>query len=188
MYNTNQFRRGLKIEIDGDPWIVSDFQHVKPGKGNAFTRTRLKHLLTGRVVERTFRSGEKVGKPDLEEVHGQYLYEDGTSMVFMNNDNYEQIPIPTDQLEDVKLFLKENTDVTLLIYNGRPVNVDPPSFVNLEVTEAEPGLKGDTASGAQKTVTLETGLKVNVPLFINQGDVLRIDTREGGAYVDRVNK
>ncbi len=187
MYNTTDFRKGLKIEIDKEPYVIVDFQHVKPGKGGAFVRTKIKHMISGRVLDPTFRSGDKVGKPDLECVDAQFLYADGEDYHFMNTSNYEQIAIEKDTLGDVRLFIKEEMTVELLIYNGEPINVDLPNFVELLVTQANPGLKGDTASGAQKPVTLETGLQVNVPLFINEGDVLKIDTRTS-SYSEKVNK
>lgn len=186
-YDTSDFKTGLKIEIDGEPYNIVDFQHVKPGKGNQFTRTKIRNLLTGRVLERTLKSGEKVGKPDMESQEVQYLYDDGESSYFMNTSTYEQFPIADTVLGEVKYFLKVETKVNVLFYNGRPINVEPPIFVYLTVTEAEPGIKGDTASGATKPVVLETGYRVNVPLFINQGDILKIDTRTGD-YTDRVKK
>ncbi len=184
MYSTPDFRRGLRIEINDEPFIIVSFQHVKPGKGGAFVRTKLKNLLNGNVVERTFRSGEKVGKPDIEEKEMQYLYTDG-DFHFMDNDTYEQTALTADIVGNAKDFLQENSIVTVLFYKGRVVNLDLPIFVILEVTEAEPGLKGDTASSVTKPVTIETGARINVPLFINPGDRLKIDTRTG-EYMERV--
>ncbi len=184
MYSTPDFRRGLRIEINDEPFIIVEFQHVKPGKGGAFVRTKLKNLLNGNVVERTFRSGEKVGKPDIEEKEMQYLYTDG-DFHFMDNDTYEQTALTADLVGNAKNFLQENSIVTVLFYKGRVVNLDLPTFVTLEVTEAEPGLKGDTASSVTKPVTVETGARINVPLFINPGDRLKIDTRTG-EYMERV--
>ncbi len=184
MYSTPDFRRGLRIEINNEPFIIVEFQHVKPGKGGAFVRTKLKNLLNGNVVERTFRSGEKVGKPDIEEKEMQYLYTDG-DFHFMDNDTYEQTALTADIVGNAKDFLQENSIVTVLFYKGRVVNLDLPTFVTLEVTEAEPGLKGDTASSVTKPVTVETGARINVPLFINPGDRLKIDTRTG-EYMERV--
>ena len=186
-YSTSEFRKGLKIEIDGEPFVIVEFQHVKPGKGGAFVRTKLKSLQTGRVLERTFRSGESVQAAEMEEVDAQYLYNDGDNYFFMNTETYEQFGISKEVLGDTRYYLKDGVEVTVLLHRGKPLTVDPPTFVDLEVAEAEPGLKGDTASGAQKTVVMETGLKVQVPLFIEQGEILRIDTRTGG-YVDRVGK
>lgn len=184
MYSTPDFRRGLRIEINNEPFIIVEFQHVKPGKGGAFVRTKLKNLLNGNVVERTFRSGEKVGKPDIEEKEMQYLYTDG-DFHFMDNSTYEQTAIEADIVGNARDFLQENSIVTILFYKGRVVNLDLPTFVTLEVTEAEPGLKGDTASSVTKPVTVETGARINVPLFINPGDRLKIDTRTG-EYMERV--
>jgi len=184
MYSTPDFRRGLKIEINDEPFTIVSFQHVKPGKGGAFVRTKLKNLLNGNVVDRTFRSGEKVGKPDIEEKEMQYLYTDG-DFHFMDNDTYEQTALVADLVGNAKDFLQENSSVTVLFYKGRVVNLELPTFVILEVTEAEPGLKGDTASSVTKPVTVETGARINVPLFINPGDRLKIDTRTG-EYMERV--
>ncbi len=184
MYSTAEFRRGLKIEIDGKPFTIVEFQHVKPGKGGAFVRTKLKNLETGQVLEQTFRSGAKVGIPDLEEKNTQYLYQDGDNYVFMDNDTYDQLFIAEDYLGDAVTFFKPNIEVNVLFFNGKPIGVDLPITVELEVTETEPGIKGDTATGATKAATLESGLTVQVPLFIEQGDVLRIDTRTG-EYLER---
>ncbi len=184
MYSTPDFRRGLRLEINDEPFIIVSFQHVKPGKGGAFVRTKLKNLLNGNVVDRTFRSGEKVGKPDIEEKEMQYLYTDG-DFHFMDNDTYEQTALTPDIVGNAKDFLQENSLVTVLFYKGRVVNLELPTFVTLEVTEAEPGLKGDTASSVTKPVTVETGARINVPLFINPGDRLKIDTRTG-EYMERV--
>ena len=184
MYSTPDFRRGLRIEINDEPFIIVSFQHVKPGKGGAFVRTKLKNLLNGNVVDRTFRSGEKVGKPDIEEKEMQYLYTDG-DFHFMDNETYEQTALTSDIVGNAKDFLQENSIVTVLFYKGRVVNLELPTFVTLEVTEAEPGLKGDTASSVTKPVTVETGARINVPLFINPGDRLKIDTRTG-EYMERV--
>ncbi|MBW1644960.1 MAG: elongation factor P [Deltaproteobacteria bacterium] len=185
MYSTPDFRKGLRIEVNGEPYIIVDFQHVKPGKGGAFVRTKLKNLLSGNVVDKTFRSGEKVGKPDLEEKEMQFLYQDGEGFHFMDNATYEQLALQEEVIGDSKNFLQENTNVTILFYQGRAINLELPIFVELEVTEAEPGVKGDTASGASKPVTVETGAKIQVPLFINVGDRLKIDTRTG-EYIERV--
>lgn len=187
MYSTTDFRKGLKIEIDNEPYVIVEFQHVKPGKGGAFVRTKIKHMISGRVLDPTFRSGDKVGKPDLESVSAQFLYADGEDYHFMNTSTFEQIPMSRESLGDTCKFLKEEMQVDLLIYNGAPINIELPNFVELLVTQADPGLKGDTASGAQKPVTLETGLQVNVPLFINEGDILKIDTRSS-SYSEKVNK
>ena len=185
MYGTNQFRNGLKIEIDKEPFVIVEFQHVKPGKGGAFVRTKLKSLLSGNVLERTFRSGEKVGKPELEEKEMQYLYNSEEQYHFMDTETYEQMFLTNDQLGTSKNYLQENIVVKILFYNGRPIGVDVPIFVNLRIAETDPGVRGDTASGGTKPATLETGAVVQVPLFLNIGDVIRVDTRTGD-YIERV--
>ena len=187
MYDTKQFRKGLKIEVEGVPYNIVDFQLVSPGKGGSFVRTRLKNMLTGAVLERTFKTGDKVDRPDLELHEFQYLYPEGNHYYFMNLANYEQVPIDDSVVGQGKIFLKENIVVQVLFYKGKPVGVELPTFVEITVIETEPGFKGDTASGAQKPAKLETGAVVNVPLFIKEGDILKIDTREG-KYVEKVNK
>lgn len=186
MYTTQDFRKGLKIEIDGDPFIVVDFQHVKPGKGGAFVRTKLKNLITGLVIDPTFRSGDKLKKPDLVESEMAFLYSDGDSFHFMDSSSYEQQEIPRDNLGDAVDYLTENLAVSMLLFNGRPIGVEVPNFVELKVTGCDPGMKGDTVSGGTKPATVETGAVFNVPLFINEGDVLRVDTRSHD-YVERVS-
>jgi elongation factor P len=185
MYSTAEFKKGLKIEIDGVPYTIVDFQHVKPGKGGAFVRTKLKNLLNGRVVDQTFRSGEKVEKPDLVERDMQYLYRDGDSFCMMDNETYEQIMLTEAQVGESRLYLTENLDIKILFFNQEPIGVDVPLFVELEVAEAEPGVKGDTAAGGTKPATLESGVTVQVPLFINEGDRIKVDTRTG-TYIERV--
>lgn len=185
-YETSDFRNGLKILYDGEPYVITYFQHVKPGKGNAFTRTRIRSLLTGRTLEPTFKSGEKVGKPDIEEKSMQYLYAEGDSYVFMDNKTYDQISITKEQLGDTTNFLKENTEVSVLIFNGKPIEVTPPNTMDLKVVKCDPGVRGDTVSGATKPAELETGLTINVPLFIEEGDVLKVDTRTS-EYLTRVS-
>ncbi len=185
MYDTSDFRNGLKIEIDGTPFEIIEFLHVKPGKGGAFVRTKLRNLQTGAVLNKTFRSGEKVGKPDLVDRHMQYLYSQGNDLVFMDLETYEQFTIPFEKIEDKAKFLKENMEVDVLYYKNEPISIELPTFVELEVVETEPGFKGDTATGGSKPAVLETGAKINVPLFINVGDKLKIDTRTG-QYVERV--
>ena len=185
MYSTAEFKKGLKIEIDGSPLTIVDFQHVKPGKGGAFVRTKLKNLLTGRVVDQTFRSGERVKKPDLVEKEMQYLYRDGDRYCLMDNETYEQIMLTAEQVGDAVLFLTENMNLQVLIFNQQPVAVDLPNFVQLTVAQAEPGLRGDTATGGTKPATLESGAVIQVPLFINEGDRLKVDTRSG-SYIERV--
>ncbi len=185
MYSTPDFRKGLKIEINGEPFVITDFLHVKPGKGGAFVRTTLKSLITGNVTDKTFRSGEKVDAPDLEEKSMQFLYESDGEYHFMDTETYEQLFLTADQLGESKNYLQENVEVTLLFHNGKPIGVDVPIFVELKVSETEPGLKGDTASGATKPATLDTGMTVQVPLFVTEGDILKIDTRTG-KYIERV--
>jgi elongation factor P len=185
MYSTPDFRKGLKIELNGEPFAIVDFLHVKPGKGGAFVRTTLKSLISGNVIERTFRSGEKIDKPDLEEKTMQYLYESDGEFHFMENETYEQLFLTAEQLGDARNYLQENVSVTVLFHNGKPIGVESPIFVELKVASTEPGIRGDTAGGANKPATLETGMTVQVPLFINEGDVLKIDTRTG-KYIERV--
>ncbi len=184
MYSTPDFRKGLKIELNGEPFAIVEFQHVKPGKGGAFVRTTLKSLITGNVLDRTFRSGEKVDKPDLEEKAMQYLYESDDQYHFMDTETYEQFFLTEDQLGDSRYYLQENVEVEVLFHNGKPIGVEVPIFVELKVAQTEPGVRGDTASGGSKPAVLETGMTVQVPLFINEGDVLRIDTRTG-KYIER---
>ncbi len=185
MYSTPDFRKGLKIEINGEPFTIVDFLHVKPGKGGAFVRTTLKSLTSGNVLERTFRSGEKIDKPNLEEKEMQYLYESEGEFHFMENETYEQLFLTQDQLGAAKNYLQENVVVTVLFHNGKPIGVDVPIFVELPVVATEPGVRGDTASGGSKPATLQTGLTVQVPFFVNEGDILKIDTRTG-KYIERV--
>jgi len=177
MLSTTDFRRGLKIEMDNTPYEIIDFLHVKPGKGGAFVRTKLRNLLTGGAIDQTFRSGEKVGKPDMETRDMQYLYHDGSGYVFMDMSTYEQIVIQDENMGDKGGFLKDGQTVKALFYNGQPLDIELPAAVQLTVQETEPGIKGDTVSGASKPATLETGVVVSVPLFINQGDIIKVDTR-----------
>ena len=182
--STAEFRKSLKIEVDGTPYTIVDFQHVKPGKGGAFVRTKLKHLRLGTVVDRTFRSGEKFELVNFEQQPMQFLYRDDR-FHFMNLKTYEQIALAPDDVGDAADYLKENMEVEILNVNDAPIGVELPTFVELQVVKTDPGLRGDTASGGSKPATLETGAVVQVPLFINEGDVLRIDTRTG-AYIERV--
>ncbi len=185
MYDTSQIRKGLKIEMDGDVFSVVEFLHVKPGKGGAFIRTKLKSLSRGAVVEKTFRSGEKLGKPDLEEKRMQYLYSSEDQYCFMDAETYEQTFLTEDQLGGSREFLKENITIDVLYHNNKPIAVELPTFVELAISETEPGEKGDTVSGGTKAATLETGAVIQVPLFLNTGDVVKVDTRTG-EYVERV--
>ncbi|MBI5602209.1 MAG: elongation factor P [Deltaproteobacteria bacterium] len=185
MYSTAEFKKGLKIELDGKPFLIVDFQHVKPGKGGAFVRTKLKNMINGRVVDQTFRSGEKVGRPDMEEKEMQYLYREGDNFVFMDNATYEQVYLSREQIGEQVQFLQENINIKLLYYNKEPLGLDLPNFVELTVTQTDPGFKGDTATGGNKPATVETGAVIQVPLFIAEGDRIRVDTRTG-SYMERV--
>jgi elongation factor P len=185
MYSTADFRTGLKVELDGKPFTVVEFLHVKPGKGGAFVRTKLKNMITGQVLEKTFRSGEKFGQPNIQEKEMQYLYQDKDEFCFMDTETFEQVFLTAEQLKDNKLFLKENTNVKALIYNDRIMDVELPNFVDLEIAQTEPGVKGNTVTGGTKPATLESGGVIQVPLFLNAGDVVRIDTRSK-EYLERV--
>jgi elongation factor P len=184
MYSTTDFRKNLKIEIDGEPFVIVEATHVKPGKGVAFVKTRYKSLITGSVLEKNFRSGEMVNKPDLEERTMQYLYMDGELMLFMDTSNYEQVGIPREQVGEAAYFIKDNTEVTVLFFNNKAINVEPPNFVVMKVTQSDPGVRGDTASGGTKPATLETGYVVQVPLYLEEGELIKVDTRTG-KYVER---
>jgi elongation factor P len=183
--STNQFKNGMCIVYNDKMWIIADFQHVKPGKGGAFVRTKLKELKTGRVVDVTFRAGEKVDDVRVETKHMQYLYNDGASFYFMDNDSYEQMELAADFVGDAAKWLKENDDIEIMIAGGETIGVEPPMFVELQVTETDPGFKGDTVQGGTKPATLETGAIVQVPMFVETGDTLKIDTRDG-SYITRV--
>ena len=185
MYSTAEFKKGLKIELDGVPYTIVDFQHVKPGKGGAFVRTKLKSLLSGKVLDQTFRSGEKAKRPDLVEREMQFLYREGDSFCMMDNENYEQIMLTEEQVGEARFYLTDNLDVKILFFNQQPVGVEVPLFVELEVVQAEPGMKGDTAAGGTKPATLESGVTIQVPLFISEGDRVKVDTRTG-SYIERV--
>jgi elongation factor P len=184
MLSTTDFRRGLKIEMDGVPYEIVDFLHVKPGKGGAFIRTKLKNMINGRVVENTFRSGEKMVKPDLESKEMQYLYREGEEYVFMDMESYEQLHVGAAALGEKGGYLKDGMELKMLLYKGAPLDVDLPASVVLEIKDTEPGVKGDTVSGATKQAVVETGITVLVPLFINTGDKIKVDTRTGG-YIGR---
>lgn len=184
MISVNDFKTGLTIELDGGLWKVIDFQHVKPGKGAAFVRSKLKNLRSGAVQEKTFRAGEKVGRAHIENRKMQYLYATPDSYVFMDTDNYEQIELQAFQIEDELNYLLENMEVHLIMYGDETLGVSLPNTVTLLVEETEPGIKGDTASGGSKPAKMETGLMVNVPFFVNAGDKLVINT-EDGSYVSR---
>ncbi|MFO0594173.1 MAG: elongation factor P [Myxococcaceae bacterium] len=177
--DTSEFRKGMKIEIDGEPFEILEFQHVKPGKGSAFTRTTIRSLLSQRNLERTFKSGDKVDRPDIEEKDMQYLYAQGDEFHFMDQKSFEQTYLDAKTLGEAKNFLKENINAAIMFFNGKAIGVTLPNSVELKVVKCDPGVRGDTVSGAQKPATLETGYVINVPLFINEGDVLKIDTRSG---------
>jgi elongation factor P len=183
--DATELRPGLKLLIDGQPYLVIERQFVKPGKGAAFTRTRMKNLLTGRNIESNIRSGEKIELADIEDKEMSFLYKEATDFVFMDQVSYEQINILGDLIGDDWRWLKDNMVVRVMFFNGRAIGVTLPNFVELRVKSSEPGIKGDTSGGAQKPATLETGATINVPLFINEGDLLRIDTRSG-EYCERV--
>jgi len=184
MISVNDFKTGVTIELEGQAYQVVEFQHVKPGKGAAFVRAKLKNVKTGGTVERTFRGGEKVPKAHLDRREMQYLYNDGSGFVFMDTENFEQMTINPDQMGDGSKWLLENMNIQVLFFQGNIIGIELPNFVEMVVTDTEPGVKGDTATGATKMATLETGATVKVPLFINTGDKLRIDTRSG-EYLDR---
>ncbi|MFU0801210.1 MAG: elongation factor P [Xylanivirga thermophila] len=185
MVSAGDFRKGLTVEIEGQVYTVVDFQHVKPGKGAAFVRAKIKNVMTGSVLERTFNPTEKFPQAHIENKQMQYLYNDGNLYYFMDLETFEQIPLNKDQVEDAMLYVKENMNVTIKFYKGQAFSVEAPNFVELEITETEPGVKGDTASGGSKPATLETGATINVPLFVNTGDIIRVDTRTG-EYMERV--
>ncbi|MFH2131477.1 MAG: elongation factor P [bacterium] len=187
MYETSEFRKGLRVEIDGQPYIMVDNQFVKPGKGQAFNRVRLKGLLTGNVLDRTYKSGEKVDKADISDQSMQFLYEGEGIYHFMDNTSYEQVEMTKEQIDDNWKWLVEEMAVDVLIYKGQPVSITVPNFTILEIVHCEPGMKGDTATSASKPATLSTGAIVNVPLFVNQNEKIKIDTRTG-EYVERAKE
>ena len=187
-YNTNEFRSGLKLLIDNDPYEIIENDIVKPGKGQAFNRVKFRNLLNGRVWERTFKSGESIDAADVMETDMEYLYEDGEFWYFMKtDDSYEQVAADVNAITEAKNWLKEQNMYQVVLWNDAPISVIPPNFVELEVTDTDPGLKGDTAQGGTKPAKLSSGAVVKVPLFVNIGDVLRVDTRTG-EYQNRVNK
>jgi elongation factor P len=183
-YETSDFRKGLKVLYEEKPYQVVDFQHVKPGKGNAFTRTRLKNLLTGSVLEVTFKSGEKLGDPDIEEKQMSFLYKEGEVFHFMDQKSYDQVEIQAAAIGDSAGFILPEMVCGIMFWRGRAVNIDVPAHVVLKVTYCEPGVRGDTANNVTKPATLETGAIVQVPLFVNEGDTIKVDTRTG-EYLER---
>ncbi len=188
MLDTSAIRKNLKVEIDGDPWVVVDFQFVKPGKGQAFTRTRLKNMLTGNVVDKTYKSGEKIGnEARIDEKEMMFLYAQGDTYTFMDNTTYDQVELTGEQLGDSKNFLTDNLNVEVLYFHDRPIGVNLPNFVELQIVETEPAVKGDTVTGATKPATLSSGHVANVPLFVNGEEWVVVDTRTG-EYVERAKK
>ncbi len=183
--NAGDLRKGLKLEIDGEPYLIVDFEFTKPGKGQALYKCRLKNLITGVQFDRTYRSGDRFIEADTEEKEAEYLYKEGNKYYFMITSTYEQVEMTKEQLGDATNYLVENTKVNMLFFKEKPIAIVLPNFVNLRVIKAGPGVKGDTASSATKPVVLETGYEVQVPLFVEEGDVLKIDTRTG-LYVERV--
>lgn len=184
MISTNDFRTGQTIEMEGDVYQIIEFQHVKPGKGSAFVRSKLRNVRTGAVIEKTFNAGEKMPKARIEKREVQYLYNDGKDYNFMDMESYDQMAMTAEQLGDAVKYLKENMNIQVLTFQGKSIGVELPNFVELEVIDTAPGIKGDTASGGSKPATLETGTVVQVPFFINVGDKLQIDTRTGN-YIKR---
>jgi len=182
--STAEFKKGLKIQFDGEPYSIVDFQHVKPGKGGAFVRTKLKHMKLGRVIDNTFRAGEKVELVDFDEKRMQYLYKDD-GYHFMDLDTYDQIALSPEHVGEARDFLKENIEVEILFIDGNAVSVELPNFIELQIAKTDPGIRGDTATGGSKPATLETGAVIQVPLFLNEGDVVKVDTRSG-EYLGRV--
>ncbi|NLS45192.1 MAG: elongation factor P [Firmicutes bacterium] len=185
MISTNDFRTGLTIELDGEVYSIIDFQHVKPGKGSAFVRSKLRNVKTGFTIDRTFRAGEKIPRAHIEYREMQYLYSSGQDNFFMDTSTYEQINLDNEKLGDNKKYLKENMIIGVQIYEDAPIGLELPVAVELTVTDTDPGLRGDTASGGTKPATLETGAIVQVPLFVSIGDVIKVDTRTG-QYLERV--
>lgn len=177
MYSTTDFRKGLKIEIDGTPYEIIEFQHFKPGKGGAMVRTKLRNILNGRVWDNTFRSGEKVDRPNLESRDMQFLYHEGSNLVFMDMTTYEQLHMPEETTGGKAGFLKDGQECRVLLFNEKPLDIDIPASLVMEVTDTEPGAKGDTVSNVTKPAKLETGITIQVPIFINKGDRVKVDTR-----------
>lgn len=184
MITAGDFRKGITIEWEGGVWNIVDFQHVKPGKGAAFVRTKIKNVMTGAVVERSFNPSDKMPRAHIEQKEMEYLYNDGELYYFMDPETYEQIPLNHDKVEEAIQFVKENTNVNIRYFNGEPFSVEAPNFVELKIEQTEPGFKGDTASNTYKPATTETGFSLMVPLFISIGDVIKIDTRSG-EYLSR---
>ena len=187
MYESGDLRKGLKVEIDGDPYVITQFEFVKPGKGQALYKCKLKNMLTGAQFDKTWRSGEKINPANLEETEMEYLYQDGDSYCFMNTSTYDQEFLTAGQIGDAQSLLKENTVCNVLLFDGRAIGVTLPIFIDLRIVKADPWVKGDTASGDTKPATLETGYELQVPPFVEEGELIRIDTRTG-QYVERVKE
>ena len=185
-YKTSEFRKGLKVEIDGEPYVMIEMNFVKPGKGNAFYKCKLRNLFRNTVLDRTYKGGDSLESADVEEVNAQYLYRQGDTFVFMDTGSYEQYELSAEQIDDTWKYLKESISCDMLLYNGNPVAVTPPNHIELEVVECEPGAKGDTATNVTKPAKVETGAEFQVPIFIKQGNVIKVDTRTGD-YVERVS-
>jgi elongation factor P len=185
--DTSDIRKGLKMMVDNQPYVVVDFQFVKPGKGQAFTRVKIRNMATGAVLERTYKSGEKIEQADVEERQLQYIYPEGTDFVFMDAGTGEQLTVPGDKIGDDSRWLSDGMNVDVTLFKGAPIGISLPSHVVLQIVTSEPGIKGDTASGATKPATLSTGAVVNVPLFVQEGEWVKIDTRDG-TYLERVNR
>ena len=186
MVSAGDFKKGITVEYEGNIYVIVDFQHVKPGKGAAFVRTKLKNIMTGSVTERTFNPSEKMENAHIERKEMEYLYNDGELYYFMDVETYEQLPLNKEKVEDALPYIKENMNVSIRFYKGDAFSVEPPNFVELTIVETEPGFRGDTANAGTKPATMETGLVIQVPLFINQGEKIRIDTRTG-EYMERVS-
>ena len=184
MVSAGDFKKGLTIEIDGQVWVIVDFQHVKPGKGAAFVRTKIKNVKSGNVLEKTYNPTEKFPKAHVDRKEMEYLYSDGELYYFMDGETYEQLPLEKEKVEDALQYVKENMTATIKFFKGEAFSVEPPNFVELMVAQTDPGHKGDTATGGSKQAVLETGAKLMVPLFINEGDMIRVDTRTG-EYMER---
>ncbi|MCB9758681.1 MAG: elongation factor P [Alphaproteobacteria bacterium] len=187
VYQTSDFRNGIKVLIDSQPYVMTYFQFVKPGKGTAFTRTKLKNLITGNVIERTFRTGETLEAADCEDVNMQYQWLDGDMYNFMNMETFETVGIPIEIMSGTELYLLDNLECTVTMFEGRPVGLVLPNFIEAEITYCEPGVRGNTAQGATKPATIAPGATVQVPLFVDQGEIIKVDTRDG-SYVGRVTK
>ena len=184
-YSTNEFKSGLKILLDGEPYAIVENEFVKPGKGQAFNRTKIKNLISGKLIDKTFKSGESVEAADVVDLKMNYLYNDGQQWHFMDNDSYEQYAVHLSAVEYAKQWIKEQDVCEVTLYNNQPILIVPPNFVELKVIETEPGIRGDTVSGATKQAILETQATIKVPLFVEEGDILKIDTRSG-EYISRI--